>query len=123
MERAFRAFSRRGFLVGSAATLGALGAGAALMMRGDPEQYKEIVKGLPEPLVLSIKELAVLTALCDRMLPSESGFPSAKELAIASRIDKELTFLTEKIRGDISSACSLSSTAELSTAPCRASVR
>jgi hypothetical protein len=108
VQRAFRAFSRRGFLVGSAATLGALGAGAALVMRGDPDQYRDIVRepdgSIPDPVVLAVKELAVLTAVCDRLLPAEPGFPSAKELGIARRIDKELSFLRAKIKSDVQSA-------------------
>lgn len=105
---ALRAFSRRGFLIGSAGALGALAAGAALWMRGDPAAYRELVREadgtLPTPSVLSLKELAVLTALCDRLAPATPGFPPARELGIARRIDRELVFLRGKMRDDVKSA-------------------
>ncbi len=105
---ALRAFSRRGFLIGSASALGALGAGAALLMRGDPEAYRSLIRepdgSEPVPLRLSLKELAVLTAVCDRMAPASPGFPSAKELSVARRIDRELSFLRPKLSDDIKAA-------------------
>ncbi|MCC7108759.1 MAG: hypothetical protein IT382_05695 [Deltaproteobacteria bacterium] len=105
---ALRAFSRRGFLVGSAGALGALAAGAALWMRGDPAAYRELVRepdgSLPTPSMLSLKELAVLTALCDRLAPATPGFPSARELGIARRIDRELVFLRGKMHDDVKGA-------------------
>lgn len=107
-SRALSAFSRRGFLVGSASALAALGAGAALVMRGDPDAYRALVRepdgAVPKPERLSIKELAVLTALCDRLAPATSGFPSAKELGIARRIDRELMFLRGKLTDDVQGA-------------------
>jgi hypothetical protein len=107
-SRAMRGFSRRGFLVGSTAVLGALAAGAGLVMRGDPEQYRALVRlddgSVPETVVLSVKELAVLTAVVDRMLPPRPPFPTARELALARRIDKELGFHGEKLQSDMKSA-------------------
>ncbi|MBI1949538.1 MAG: hypothetical protein HYS27_27880 [Deltaproteobacteria bacterium] len=106
--RALRAFSRRGFLLGTAGALAALGAGAALVMRGDPEAYRALIREpdgtVPAPTRLSVKELAVLTALCDRLVPSTAGFPSARELGIARRIDRELMFLRDKLTDDVKGA-------------------
>lgn len=106
--RALRAFSRRGFLIGSASALGALGAGAALVMRGDPAAYRALIRepdgSEPVPQVLSVKGLAVLTAVCDRLAPATPGFPTAKELGIARRIDRELVFLRGKLTDDVKGA-------------------
>lgn len=95
-------------MIGSASALAALGAGAALVMRGDPAAYRELVReadgSLPAPVRLSIKELAVLTALCDRLVPAGGSLPSARELGVARRIDRELGFLRDKITSDVRGA-------------------
>lgn len=96
--------SRRGFLVGSAATLGALAAGAGVMMTGSGDTYRRIVGDGVAPFVLSMKELAVLTALVDRMLPDRAGWPTAREVAVARRIDKELSFHGAKLTSDTRAA-------------------
>lgn len=106
--RSLRAFSRRGFLLGTASALAALGAGAALWMRGDPEAYRALIREadgtLPPPVRLTVKELAVLTALCDRLVPATAGFPTAAALGIARRIDRELAFLRDKLTDDVRGA-------------------
>jgi hypothetical protein len=108
LSRAVRGFSRRGFLIGSGATLGALAAGAAAVMRGDPAQYRSLVTladgSVPETAVLSVKELAVLTALVDRMLPDRPPFRSAREVGVARRIDKEISFHGARLQTDTRSA-------------------
>ncbi|OGQ12842.1 MAG: hypothetical protein A2138_07760 [Deltaproteobacteria bacterium RBG_16_71_12] len=77
-------------------------------MRGDPEAYRALIREpdgtVPVPARLSLKELAVLTALCDRLVPATPGLPSAKELGIARRIDRELVFLRDKLADDVKAA-------------------
>lgn len=95
-----RGFSRRGFLFGSAAVLGALAAGAAVIMRRSDPEYQAILGPAVTPLLLSVKELAVLTVLVDRLLPDRPPFPTAREVGVARRIDKELTFHGDKLASD-----------------------
>src|SRR5437899_1780898 len=110
LSRSVSVFSRRGFLVGSASLLGALAAGAALTMRslsGASLEYRALLRdaiGERAPSVLSEKELAVLVAVVDAMIPDRDGAPSAREVGVALRIDSELRFQGEKLVRDVKSA-------------------
>jgi hypothetical protein len=96
------AITRRGFLkVGGIGAL-ALGGGAALTMRGGSARYAKLLPAGAEPRVLSTKELAVLAAFVDRVLPIEN--PSPREARIAERIDRELAFATPRVRRDVKNA-------------------
>ena len=84
---------------------GALAAGSALLMRGGgDEHYRSLIPGAT-PRVLSLKELGVLAAFCDRALPSPGDDdPGPRATRVAERIDKELSFHTPTMQGDVKSA-------------------
>jgi len=85
-----------------AATL-ALAGGSWLTMRGSSQHYRRLLGGA-SPVVLSAKELAVLMALADRLLPEEPGWLTAREARVAERIDRELSFHTRKFQADVQAA-------------------
>jgi len=94
--------TRRRFLIAGGAVTGALAAGSALLMRGGGDaHYAGLVPGA-QPRVLSLKELAVLAAFCDRALGDEE--PGARTTRVAERIDKELSFHTPTMQSDVKSA-------------------
>ena len=99
---AARSLTRRGFLVASTATLSALSAGCAAVMRVDSDAYRAYA--LTPGVVLSQKELAVLTALCDRMVPDHPPMPSVRDVGVAASIDRELAFHGEKLTSDVQAA-------------------
>ena len=72
-------------------------------MRGSGEHYRRLLGGAA-PVVLSVKELAVLIAVVDRLLPATPGWLSARDARVAERIDRELTFHTRKFQGDVKAA-------------------
>jgi hypothetical protein len=102
-ERAGSPLTRRRLLQLSGGATVALAAGSWLTMRGSAEHYRKLI-GDAKPAVLSVKELAVLFAVVDRMLPAEPGWPTAREARIAERIDRELSFHTRKFQGDVQAA-------------------
>ena len=81
----------------------ALAGGSWLAMRGSGEHYRRLLGGA-RPVVLSKKELAVLFAVVDRLLPAEPGWLSARDARLAERIDRELSFHTRKFQGDLKAA-------------------
>jgi hypothetical protein len=96
--------SRRGFLRTSALGGAALAAGSGLLMQGCGGHYASLLPTTAKPFVLSEKELAVLHAFVDRVLPDAPGRPTAREARIAERIDKELSFHQEKMQADMKNA-------------------
>lgn len=66
--------------------------------------YSSLIPSSAKPMTLSEKELAVLFAFCDRLLPDVEGQPTAREARIAERIDKELSFHTPKMQSDVKAA-------------------
>jgi hypothetical protein len=95
--------TRRRLLQASAAGTAALAAGSWLTMRGSAGHYRQLLGGTA-PSVLSEKELAVLFAVVDRLLPAEPGWLTARDARVAERIDRELAFHTRKFQGDLRSA-------------------
>ncbi len=71
-------------------------------------EYERIVTAAfgaaARPVALSVKELAVLTSLVDRLLPDRPPFPTAREVGVALRIDRELSFHGAKLTSDTSAA-------------------
>jgi Gluconate 2-dehydrogenase subunit 3 len=102
-ERAGSPLTRRRLLQLSGGATVALAAGSWLAMRGSAEHYRRLVGGAT-PAVLSVKELAVLFAAVDRLLPAEPGWLTAREARVAERIDRELAFHTRKFQGDVKAA-------------------
>jgi len=94
--------NRRGFLkvTGGAALL--LAGGSALFMRRADSRYRRLLPPGAAPSVLTEKELAILCAVCDRLLPG--GEPTAREARVAERIDRELTFHGSKLQADVKHA-------------------
>jgi hypothetical protein len=94
--------TRRGFLVRSA------GLGAALALGGVAggsgcAGYEDLLGG-ETPAVLPPREYAVLRAVAARMVPGGPGHPGAAELRVAARVDRELRFHGETLRGDVRDA-------------------
>jgi len=102
-ERAGSPLTRRRLLQLSGGATVALAAGSWLSMRGSASHYRKLV-GDAKPAVLSVKELAVLFAVVDRLLPAEPGWLTAREARVAERIDRELSFHTRKFQGDVKAA-------------------
>ncbi len=94
--------SRRRFLIAGGVVTGALAVGSAVLMRGGGDaHYAGLIPGA-QPRVLSLKELAVLAAFCDRALGEDE--PGARTTRVAERIDKELAFHTPTMQSDVKSA-------------------
>jgi hypothetical protein len=94
--------NRRGFLKLSGAAALLLAGGSALTMWRAGARYQKLLPPGARPVVLTEKELAILCALCDRLLPGEN--PTAREARIAERIDRELSFAGPRIRRDVKNA-------------------
>jgi hypothetical protein len=84
-------FDRRGFLKLSTTAALAISAASTLTMSGCSSADDALI-GTYQPLALTPKEFAILSAYCACMVPAKSGTPTPAEAAIAKRIDKELTF-------------------------------
>jgi hypothetical protein len=97
-------FSRRRLLQISGVGGLALASGSSLLMWGGGDHYRSLLPAGVKPVVLSEKELAVLFALVDRVLPESPGFISAREARIAERLDKELSFHPRTMQKDVKSA-------------------
>ncbi len=84
---------------------GALAVGGALLMRGGGDaHYAALLAGVT-PRVLSMKELGVLTAFCDRACPPDGDdCPGPRQTRVAERVDKELSFHTPTMQSDVKSA-------------------
>lgn len=97
--------TRRRLLIAGGLTGGALALGSALVMQGGgDEHYRALCPGA-SPRVLSLKELGVLAAFCDRVCPVASATdPGVRVTRIAERIDKELLFHTRQMQRDVASA-------------------
>jgi hypothetical protein len=97
--------SRRRFLKIGTVAAAALSGGAWLAMRGGgDEHYRALCPGA-SPTVLSVKELGVLAAFCDRICPEPgSAQPGPRVVRVAERIDKELSFHTAQMQSDLKSA-------------------
>jgi hypothetical protein len=103
--RAMNPLTRRRFLRISGVTAAALAGGSALLMRGGGDAHYASLAPGATPRVFSVKELGVLAAFCDRACPQPGGaHPGPRPLRIAERIDKELSFHTAKLRGDLQAA-------------------
>jgi hypothetical protein len=102
-EMRVRPLTRRGFLkLGVAGT--ALAAAAAPSMNGCAPRYVAMLPPGTKPVTLSEKELAVLAAVCDRVIVPAPGAPTPRQVGVAERLDRELIFHHPKLREDIGSA-------------------
>ncbi len=95
--------SRRGFLAtGAAATiLVAVGTGLAKKLSLSEDQYRDIVGPGPDPLVFTWKGLAVMTLVADRVIAPRKDMPSIFDTMTPRRIDKELSFGSDKLQADM----------------------
>jgi hypothetical protein len=93
--------TRRGFLKASAVTTTALIGGGSLAGCVSETSYRAIV-GEERPEALSIRELAILMKVADRVIAPAPGAPTAAEARTARRIDRELAYsdgiLTDDVR-------------------------
>lgn len=94
--------SRRRFLK---ATLGALGAAAA----GGAVTACSSGDGGPGPdgrplLFLDPGEAAIIAALGDAVIPTQTGFPTLAQADVIRRMDEELSFVGPALRGDVRAA-------------------
>lgn len=97
------ATTRRRFL---AAGLG----GAALLGTGGLLGWVKLGYSLPPgevALALSIKEMAIVRALVEALLPASDGLPSGLELGVHQRIDEELWSQPDAVRSDLKAALQL----------------
>lgn len=83
-------FSRRGFLGAGAATA-ILAGGGYVWLRGSDADYARMAAGAA-PVVLSIREYAVLDALAAAIIQPLRGGPGVGAAMTALRIDRELSF-------------------------------
>jgi hypothetical protein len=91
--------NRRGFLKLSGVAALVLAGGSVLAMRRAGARYRAMLPPGAAPSVLTEKELAVLCAVCDRLLPG--GSPTAREARVAERIDRELAFHGPRLQSDV----------------------
>jgi hypothetical protein len=98
--------TRRRLLVVGGATAAALATGSALLMRGGGDaHYRSLLRPGARPVTLTEKELAVLTVLCDAVVPElDPSRPGAGTLRVAERIDKELSFHHAALQADFAQA-------------------
>ena len=94
--------NRRGFLKLSGAGALLLAGGSALTMWRAGARYQKLLPPGAAPSVLTEKELAILCAVCDRLLPG--GEPTCREARVAERIDRELQFHPPKLQRDVKHA-------------------
>jgi len=95
--------SRRGFLAtGAAATiLVAVGSGLSKKLSLSEDQYRDIAGPGPDPLVFTWKGLAVMTLVAERVIAPRTNMPSIFETMTPRRIDKELSFGSDKLQADM----------------------
>ncbi|MEW5738677.1 MAG: gluconate 2-dehydrogenase subunit 3 family protein [Myxococcota bacterium] len=105
MTAATNPMSRRRLLRVGGVVGAALAGGTWLVMRGGgDEHYRGLCPGA-QPKVLSVKELGVLAAFCDRVCPAPSqSQPGPRVVRVAERIDKELSFHHAKMQSDVKAA-------------------
>jgi hypothetical protein len=97
------ALPRRGFLkVGAVAAVLLAGGGAIFALAG--RGYRGLLPPSAKPVVLSEKELAILAAVADRLVPDAPGRLSARDARVAERIDRELAFHAPKMQRDVKAA-------------------
>jgi hypothetical protein len=94
--------NRRGFLKLGGATALLVAGGSALTMWRAGVRYQRLLPPGARPQVLSEKELAVVCALCDRIFPDAT--PSARDVRVAERIDRELSFAGARLQRDVKNA-------------------
>ena len=96
--------SRRRFLITGGLMGGALVAAGLFVRGGGDAHYASLLKGA-KPEVLSLKELGVLAAFCERVCPQRSDAePGPRETRVAERIDRELRFHTRTMQSDVKAA-------------------
>ncbi len=100
--------SRRGFLGASAVGAAALvAAGGWFWWDGGEATYRAMIGGAV-PAVLSVKELAILSALAETVIAVAPGAPTTGEAATARRIDRELVFHKDsKLVSDVKASLAL----------------
>lgn len=94
------ALPRRGFLklgVASGAVFAAAGAGLAWWSVG----YAELLGPEERPISLTAKELAIVKALVNALLPADGDLPSGVSLGIPQRVDEELWAADPAARSEI----------------------
>jgi len=96
--------SRRRFLKGMLAAAGAAGAGASVTACAPGGGTGSDGRPL---LFLDAGEAAIVQALGEAVIPTQKGFPTLAEAEVVRRMDEELSFVGEAIRGDLHAAIGL----------------
>jgi len=94
--------SRRGFIVGGAAAVGAAVAvaGGLQWLEGTDRDYAHLALGrVPE--FLTLRQLGVLTVAAATIIERAAGAPSADDAYVARRIDREMVFANRRLGEDV----------------------
>lgn len=59
------------------------------------------------PIAMSVKEMAIVRAIVDALLPADGDLPSGLQLGVHQRIDEELWSMPAHLRDDLKSAIQL----------------
>ncbi|MEQ1439495.1 twin-arginine translocation signal domain-containing protein [Fontimonas sp. SYSU GA230001] len=92
--------TRRGFMKGLAA-VGALAGGFAA---GGCERGAQIGADGRPLLALSAAQARTLGAVAEAVIPTQPGFPDARQAEVVRRFDEELSFVSPSIRSDLQAA-------------------
>jgi hypothetical protein len=86
------------------------GGGAALLGCGGALSWLTVGYALPPgdaPIGLSVKELAIVRAIVEAVLPEDGDLPSGLSLGVHQRIDEEVWSAPDDVRADLSAAIQL----------------
>ncbi len=80
---------------------GVLGTIAVTVLPAGVASYRTLVPHPPKLATLDLKQFAILTAICDTLLPGGETWPSASALGVPEKIDAELARWPAFERGEM----------------------